>query len=80
MFDVQMPKFGLTMKEGEINEWFVKVGDHVSEGDALCEVSSEKITNSVEAYAGGTIAEILVEEGDAAPIGAVICRIKKDDE
>ena len=78
MHDVQMPKFGLTMKSGEINEWFVGVGDHVSSGDALCEVSSEKITNSVEAFVSGTVAEILVEEGDEAPIGEVICRIKED--
>lgn len=78
MHDVQMPKFGLTMKTGEINEWFVNVGDHVNAGDALCEVSSEKITNSVEAFVSGTVAEILVEEGDEAPIGEVICRIKED--
>lgn len=78
MTDVQMPKFGLTMKTGEINEWFVGVGDKVSVGDALCVVSSEKITNNVEAFVAGTIAEILVEEGDEAPIGAVICRIQEN--
>lgn len=78
MHDVQMPKFGVTMKTGEINEWFVKKGDHVSAGEPLCEISSDKITNSVEAFVSGTIAEILVEEGDEAPIGDVICRIQED--
>lgn len=78
MYEVQMPKFGQTMKTGEIGEWFVKVGDHVTKGDELCEISSEKITNNIEAYVTGTIEEILVEEGDEAEVGATICKIKED--
>ena len=78
MYEVQMPKFGLTMKSGEINEWFVSVGDHVEVDQELCEVSSEKITNNVKAYVAGTIKEILVEEGDEADISGTICIIEED--
>ena len=78
MYEVQMPKFGATMKQGEINEWFVKAGDKVKKGDALCEISTEKITNTLESYVNGTVKEILLEEGDSAPIGAVIAHIEEE--
>ncbi|HML31859.1 biotin/lipoyl-containing protein [Sporomusa sphaeroides] len=78
MYDVQMPKFGMTMESGEISEWFVREGDKVTKGQALCEISSEKITNSLECYTNGTIEKILVEEGEEANIGDVIAIIKED--
>ncbi|WP_094607543.1 Dihydrolipoyllysine-residue acetyltransferase component of pyruvate dehydrogenase complex [Sporomusa silvacetica DSM 10669] len=78
MYNVQMPKFGMTMESGEISEWFVKEGDKVSKGQALCEISSEKITNSLECYTDGKIDKILVEEGAEAAIGDVIATIIED--
>lgn len=78
MYDVLMPKFGATMKEGEINEWFVAVGDTVKKGDKLCEISSEKITNTLESYVDGVVEEIIVEEGDTAEIATPIARIKTE--
>lgn len=78
MYEICMPKFGATMQSGEINEWKVKVGDHVDKGDEVCVVSSDKITNPVETYNSGTVMEILVEEGEEAEIGVVICRIEED--
>lgn len=78
MYEVQMPKFGATMKEGEINKWFVEPGDKVKKGDALCEISTEKITNTLESYVSGTVKELLLEEGDIAPISEVIAYIEED--
>ena len=76
MHEVQMPKFGATMSQGEISEWYVKVGDKVAKGDSLCEVASEKITNVLECFVDGTVEQILLEEGDSAEIGTVIALIK----
>ena len=78
MYEIQMPKFGQTMLEGEISEWYVKVGDHVDKGDPVCQVSTEKIVNEVETYESGTVKELLYEEGDVVEIGKIICRIEKD--
>ena len=78
MYELQMPKFGQTMTEGEIDEWKVQVGDHVEKEQELCIVSTDKITNGVKSYRNGTVKEILVEEGEKAPIGAVIARIEED--
>jgi len=78
MVDVVMPKFGATMTSGQVSEWHVKAGDHFQKGDDLCEVSTDKITNTVTALMDGTVREIVVEEGDDADVGAVICTVEED--
>lgn len=62
-----MPKLGLTMTEGTIGRWFKSVGDHISVGEAIYEVETDKITNSVEATLEGTLLKIIVEAGGKVP-------------
>ena len=78
MYTVQMPMFGATMESGEINEWYVQVGDTVKKGDALCEISSNKITNTLECFTNGVMEEILIEEGDSAKVGEPIAMINDE--
>ena len=49
--EVLMPKLGLTMTEGTIEEWKYKEGDSVKKGDILFSVATDKLTNDVEAEA-----------------------------
>lgn len=72
---VVMPKFGLTMEEGVITEWKVKVGDKVKKGDVLCEVETDKITNHVESTAEGEVKALLANVDDSIPVGRPICEI-----
>lgn len=60
---VIMPKMGITMTEGTLTNWKVKVGDKVETGDVLFEVETGKLTNEVEAEVEGTVRAIMVEEG-----------------
>lgn len=46
-------------------EPFVEVGDEVEVGQQLCVIEAMKLLNAVESEVAGTIAEILVEDGDA---------------
>ena len=59
-----MPKLGLTMTEGTIDEWKKNVGDTVKKGEILFSVETDKLTNDVEAEADGVLLKILVPAGE----------------
>ena len=73
--EVLMPKLGLTMTEGTIEEWKYKEGDAVKKGDILFSVATDKLTNDVEAEEDGTLLKILLPEGETAPCKSVIAWI-----
>jgi pyruvate dehydrogenase E2 component (dihydrolipoamide acetyltransferase) len=67
-----MPKMSMTMTEGEVATWLVKVGDQINEGDVIAEVMTDKVDMEVESTHSGTLVEITVEDGMVAvgdPIG-----------
>ena len=70
-----MPQLGLTMTEGTVNKWLKKVGEPVAAGELLVEISTDKITNEIEATASGTLLQILVPEGGTAVVKAPIAVI-----
>ena len=39
-----VPKWGMSMEEGEILEWHVKPGDTLSAGDPLVDIETSKIS------------------------------------
>ncbi len=53
--EVLMPRQGQSVESCIIIEWKVNEGDVVSEGQALCEVETDKATFEVEAIASGTV-------------------------
>lgn len=64
---VSMPKLGLTMTEGNITAWLKNEGDPVTAGEALFEVETDKLTNTIEAAQSGVLLKILVPAGETAP-------------
>ena len=78
--EVLMPKLGLTMTEGTIEEWKHKEGDTVKKGDILFSVATDKLSNDVEAEADGGLLKILLPEGETAPCKAVIAYIGEAGE
>ena len=57
-------------------EPFVKVGDSVKEGQVLAIVEAMKLMNEIESDFTGTVAEILVENGQAVEYGQPLFVIK----
>lgn len=78
--NVTMPKLGMTMKTGKLSKWYKSEGDQVEEGADLFEVETEKITNKVEAPAGGILFQIVVREGEVVPVGTIVGVIAKPGE
>jgi pyruvate dehydrogenase E2 component (dihydrolipoamide acetyltransferase) len=72
MIEIKMPRLSDTMEEGAISTWHKRPGDAVAVGDVLVEIETDKAVMEYEAYQGGTLAEILVPEGQNADIGAPI--------
>ena len=63
---IRMPKMSMTMTEGEVSSWSVKVGDEITDGDIVCEVMTDKVDMDVESPVSGTLVEIVVESGTVA--------------
>ncbi len=78
--DILMPKWGLTMKEGKLSKWLKKEGDSVKKGEAIFEVETDKITNTVEAAGDGVLFQIVVPEGETVAVKTVVGVIAADGE
>ena len=57
-------------------EPFVKVGDTISEGDVVCIIEAMKFMNEVNSELSGTIAEVLVKDGQFVEFGQELFRLK----
>ena len=72
MAEIVMPRLSDSMEEGTILTWMKKVGDEVAVGDEIVEVETDKANMAYESDVAGTLTEIVAEEGQTLPIGAVI--------
>lgn len=59
------------------SESFVKVGDPVKKGDVLCIIEAMKLMNEIESEFSGTVADILVKDGDMVEYGTPLFKIKE---
>ncbi len=78
MTDVIMPQLGFDMEEGTLQRWLKHEGDHVTRGEAIAEVETEKVTLQVESYATGTLTKIIRHEGETVPVGEKIAEIQEE--
>jgi 2-oxoglutarate dehydrogenase E2 component (dihydrolipoamide succinyltransferase) len=70
-----MPQLGETVTEGTITKWHKRVGDAVAEDEVLFEVSTDKVDSEVPSPVGGTVEEILVQEGETVSVGTKLAVI-----
>jgi pyruvate/2-oxoglutarate dehydrogenase complex dihydrolipoamide acyltransferase (E2) component len=73
---VILPKWGQNMVEATVAEWHKQVGDSVSEGEEIAEISTDKLDSALEAPVAGTLAEIVVAAGEDAEVGDVLAYIE----
>lgn len=74
--EVLLPQWGMGMSEGTITSWLKAVGDTVAEDEALAEVEAEKVEETLEAPAAGTLVEILVPEGETVEVRTPVAVIE----
>jgi pyruvate dehydrogenase E2 component (dihydrolipoamide acetyltransferase) len=77
-YEFKLPDLGEGLTEGEIARWLVSEGQEIAEDDPLVEIQTDKTTVEIPSPAGGTVAKILVAEGEIVPVGTVLVVIGAD--
>ena len=74
--DVLMPQMGESITEGTITRWLKKVGERVGKDEPLFEISTDKVDAEIPSPAAGTVAKILVSEGQTVGVHTVVAQIE----
>jgi pyruvate/2-oxoglutarate dehydrogenase complex dihydrolipoamide acyltransferase (E2) component len=77
-YEFELPDLGEGLTEGEIARWLVEEGQEIAEDDPLVEIQTDKTTVEIPSPASGTVARILVAEGEVVPVGTVLVVIGGD--
>ena len=72
IYPIAVPKWGIEMVEGTITSWNKSEGDAIAKGDEVFEMESDKIVNVWDSPVDGILRRVLVAEGDAHPVGALL--------
>src|SRR5690606_23637056 len=76
LVDLVMPKMGESIMEATILKWHKQPGDAVKMDETVLEIATDKVDSEVPSTAEGVIKELLFNENDVVPVGAVIARIE----
>jgi pyruvate dehydrogenase E2 component (dihydrolipoamide acetyltransferase) len=77
---VVMPRFGNSVESSIIVSWKKKKGDTVAEGEALCEIETDKATMEVPSPASGTLLDLFYPEGADVPVMTNIAAVGQPGE
>jgi 2-oxoglutarate decarboxylase len=76
LVDVVLPQMGESVQEGTVLEWHKQVGDQVTEGETLVEISTDKVDAEIPSPVAGVVAEILAEPDETVQSGTIVARIE----
>ena len=77
--EILLPKLGLTMEEGTVDEWLVDDGAHISVGTPILRLATDKIDVDVEAEGEGILRRAVGNGATLAP-GSVLGWLLADGE
>ncbi|NLW51060.1 MAG: 2-oxo acid dehydrogenase subunit E2 [Candidatus Brocadiaceae bacterium] len=77
---VHLPQLGQTMTEGTVAKWHKQEGEHVAKGEILYDLTTDKATLEVPAFASGVVKTILVPEGSTRPVGELIAVLGEESD
>jgi pyruvate dehydrogenase E2 component (dihydrolipoyllysine-residue acetyltransferase) len=75
-----MPALEMAQESGVLVRWLKQDGEQVTKGEPIMEIETDKATVEIEAPATGLLGGILVNEGDAVPVGQTIAWILSPGE
>ncbi len=66
------------MRRARSPRWLKKVGDSVQRDEPILEISTDKVDAEIPAPAAGTLAEVVVSEGETVEVGTVVAYIETE--
>ena len=75
--DIAVPDLGESVTGATVARWLKAPGDAVARDEPVVELETDKANLEVAASAAGVLAEILVDDGRDATVGAVLGRIEE---
>jgi 2-oxoisovalerate dehydrogenase E2 component (dihydrolipoyl transacylase) len=79
-FIFKLPDLGEGTVESEIAEWFVKVGQQVSEEDVVGTMMTDKAAVELSSPVSGTVVKLAGEPGDIVAVGAALVVFETDSD
>ena len=74
----KLPDLGEGTVESEIGEWFIKVGDQVSEEDVVGTMMTDKAAVELSSPVSGKVVKLAGEPGDIVAVGAALVVFETD--
>lgn len=78
--NVILPALGMAQDTGKIVEWLKAEGEHVTEGEPLVVIETDKAAVDLEAPASGILARVSAVVGEEVPVAHVIAVILSPEE
>jgi pyruvate dehydrogenase E2 component (dihydrolipoamide acetyltransferase) len=78
--DITMPQLSDTMTEGTLVKWLKKEGEKVNAGEMIAEIETDKAIMEMECFDSGTVAALVVAEGQKAAVGSLLAVIATGSE
>jgi len=75
--DIRVPQLGESVVEATIAQWLKNPGDIIKAGDALVELETEKVNQTLEAETSGVLSAILHAVGDTVGVGEALGTISE---
>ena len=72
IYALTMPKWGLSMKKGQIASWLVDLGSAVGPGIEVVDIETEKVTSGLEPSQAGILRHKTAAAGAEVPVGGLI--------
>ena len=72
---IMMPQLNHAMTEGRLVKWLKHGGDEVLRGEPIATIETDGVMREVTSFTSGTIAALLINQGDTVSVGATIATL-----